>query len=337
MKIYRLSVLICTLFFISCSEGDLLELSVNFEEVVESCANENENTFVFYKIDNQMNRSLSVNFTSTTFDITPEIADISFTETTEITLNASTNQLIYREYGSTISGEDYFCSSVPPANVGVTEELISSNGKLEIKYEALSTSDTQESFTRILTLRDVTLEGNGKAIRKELLELGNEIVDIDISIDFDGELENCSDTNGTSFVFYKLNEDSDTSLSFNFVDAAFDITPEIDDISVDTPTIINLDTTNNQVIFREFDTAITDLNAVEYFCNDIEPVGVSITKELISSSGTVEVSYDESDPVENPRKFTRTLTLKDNVFEAANGNPIQIDSFIIGSDEVVVN
>ncbi|MFD2561135.1 hypothetical protein [Aquimarina rubra] len=340
IMINKLGFLICILTIFGCSEGDILDLSVEFdpEPELQNCANENDNTFVFYTIDSSMKKSLSVNFTSTTFDIAPEAEDVPVNQITEITLNASTNQLIYREYGSTIVGEDYFCNSVPPANVSVTEELISTNGTLEIMYEALTTnSETQESFNRKLTLRNITLEGNGKAIRREFLDLGTEVIDIDISIDFDAELLNCSDTNGTSFVFYKLDQDSNSSLSFNFVDAAFDITPAIDDISVDTPTVINLNPTNNQIIFRAYDTAVTDSDAVEYFCNNTPPIGVNITKELISSSGTVEVSYEESDPVENPRKFTRTLTLKDNVFEAANGNPIQIESLVIGSDEIIVN
>ncbi|MHA7059376.1 hypothetical protein ACWGOQ_0019265 [Aquimarina sp. M1] len=337
MMINKIGGLLCAFMLVSCSEGDILDISVNFEGEVQNCANENDNTFVFYKTDTSMNQSLSVNFTSTTFDITPEVMDVSVTQPTVITLNATTNQFIYREYGSPIVGEDYFCNSIPPSDISVTEELISSNGILEINYEALSSSETQESFIRTLILRNITLEGNGKAIRREFLNLGTEVVDVDISIDFDAELLNCSDTNGTSFVFYKFDTDSNASLSFNFMDATFDITPEINDFSTDTPTVIDLNTTDNQLIFREFDTAITEADAVAYFCNNIPPTDVNITKELISSSGSVEVSYEESNPVENPRKFTRTVTLIDTIFEAADGNPIQIESLVIGSDEFTVN
>ncbi|KAA1245502.1 hypothetical protein [Aquimarina sp. RZ0] len=157
---------------ISCSEGDIIDPSVDFSAELQSCSNENNNTFVFYKIDNQINRSLSVNFTSSTFNLTPTAANIP-AEPIEIDLNTTTNQLIYREFGVTITGDEYFCTSVPPSNIGVNQELTSSNGTIQIDYEA---TDTPNMFTRTVTLLDITLAGDGITIRQEFLLLGSDII-----------------------------------------------------------------------------------------------------------------------------------------------------------------
>ncbi|WP_299254616.1 hypothetical protein [uncultured Aquimarina sp.] len=164
---------------ISCSEGDLITLSVDFDEDLQNCANENDNTFVFFVIDQDINRSLSVNFTDTSFEINPLVlADISLDEPTIITLNTTNNQLLYREFNTPINGEEYFCSSIPISNINVTLELISTNGTAEISYEAADNQPdpTQTIYTRTVILRDVTLEGDDIAIRKQILELGSDSI-----------------------------------------------------------------------------------------------------------------------------------------------------------------
>ncbi|MBQ4821248.1 hypothetical protein [Aquimarina sp. MMG016] len=170
IKLY--SYIILLMLILSCSEGDVIQDNIDFLADLESCSN--GNNFVFYKIDDDINRSLSVNFTSTSFDITPQTDDISVDEPTIFTLSSS-NQLIYRQFNSPINGQDYFCSSIPPSNISVTEELISTNGSLEISYTALPPStDGQDRFTRTVTLKNVTFVGERGIIRKENLLLGSE-------------------------------------------------------------------------------------------------------------------------------------------------------------------
>lgn len=173
-KLY--TYILISILIISCSEGDIIQDNIDFLADLESCSN--GNNFVFYKIDSGINQSLSVNFTSTSFDITPEADDISITEPTVIALS-SANQFIYRQFSTPINGQDYFCSSIPPSNVVVTEELISTNGSLEVSYTELPPASTGEArFTRIVTLNNVTLVGERGVIRKEYLLLGSDEVTI---------------------------------------------------------------------------------------------------------------------------------------------------------------
>ncbi len=166
------ALILLLLVLANCSEGDIIDISIDFDGQLLNCSNANDKTFVFYKIDDEINRSLSGGFSSTTFDIAPEtVDDISTTTPIEITLNTSTNQVIYREFDVSISGEEYFCSSIPPSTINVNKELVSSSGTIEVSYQA--TTDPT-IFTRTVTLRNVTFVGNEIAIRKEVLILGSD-------------------------------------------------------------------------------------------------------------------------------------------------------------------
>ncbi|SEK22861.1 hypothetical protein SAMN04487910_0017 [Aquimarina amphilecti] len=170
----RLYFLFFALLLINCSEGDLIEISVDdLNGDLENCSNENDNTFVFFVIDQDINRSLSLNFTDTSFEIIPEnVSEISIDEPTVITLNTTSNQFIYREFDTSINGTEYFCNSIPVSGITVTQELISSNGTAEISYMEVTSSTTETTYSRTVTLKDITLEGNGIAIRKQSLVLG---------------------------------------------------------------------------------------------------------------------------------------------------------------------
>lgn len=179
--IKRIYIIVSILFFASCSEGDILEIPLEIfsDDELQNCSNENDNAFVFFAIDGNTNRSLSVNFTDSNFEIEPAtVADVSVDEPIVITLNTTNNQLLYREFDTTINGDDYFCNSVPISNVNVTQELISSNGTAEISYVLQNTTATETIYERTITLKDVTLEGNGIGIRRELLVLGTDTVTI---------------------------------------------------------------------------------------------------------------------------------------------------------------
>ena len=169
MKKYRIVLILALIItFTSCSEGDLFDGEINFEADLEKCSNNTD--FVFYKIDG--NKSLSVNFTSSTFNI--NAADES--QIVTIALNGSSNLLSYRVFDNPIDGSAYFCSSVPPNGINVIDELTSISGTIEITYNQTSISDTETTYSRTITLRDITLTGPGRAIRKEVLIMGSDEV-----------------------------------------------------------------------------------------------------------------------------------------------------------------
>ncbi|WP_282090279.1 hypothetical protein [Aquimarina algiphila] len=169
--------LIIFTLLISCSEGDIIENDIsNFTAPLENCSNQSNDTFVFFKTDSEINQSISLSFTSTVFELNtiPDNEELTLT----ITLDGTANVLIYRQFDTAINGSEYFCSSVPPGDITVTQELISSNGNAEIKYTLLSETMTEATYTRSFTLNDITLEGPDIAIRQEVLEFGNDEITI---------------------------------------------------------------------------------------------------------------------------------------------------------------
>ncbi len=149
---------------IGCSEGDVIDTDVNFIAIPEDCFNGND--FVIYKINTDGNQAISLNFTSSTFEVNRVPAE-NASET--ITLNGTSNVLIYRKFDSQINGDEYFCSSIPPGNVLVTQELISASGTATISYTPIN----ENTFTRTVTLSNITFKGTDIEIRQEIFDFGS--------------------------------------------------------------------------------------------------------------------------------------------------------------------
>jgi len=157
----------CIIFFASCSEGDIIDTSVNFEATPEDCFN--EDNFVIYKIDSDGKTAISLNFTSATFETNrvPENNE----EEEIILLNGNSNILTYRMFDQPIAGDTYFCSNIPPANIMVIQELIANSGTATITYTPDPTN--QNVFTRTITLTNVTFVGPEIEIREQVYDFGS--------------------------------------------------------------------------------------------------------------------------------------------------------------------
>ncbi len=156
---------------LSCSEGDIIDNDLNFEAELQKCSYKSK-SYVFYKIDSTINQTFFLNFDHSTFELDPIKPLALPLNSIEIPLNGTTNSVIHRKFNSSIKKSDYFCTSIPPSNILVTQELISSTGIAEIKYENSTENVTQITYTRTIILKDITLVGEGIAYRIESLILG---------------------------------------------------------------------------------------------------------------------------------------------------------------------
>ncbi|WP_157766066.1 hypothetical protein [Aquimarina aggregata] len=157
------------LMIIGCSEGDIIENNINFTAPLQNCSN--GDNFVIFKIDSAINQAISLSFTSTAFELNTVPADITVPLT--IQLNTTTNLLISRQFDTAINAT-YFCASIPPANVNVTQELISNNGTLSINYTIASETDTEIVYDRNFMFSSVTFEGEDIELRQEVFNLGTD-------------------------------------------------------------------------------------------------------------------------------------------------------------------
>ncbi|WP_459212955.1 hypothetical protein [Aquimarina rhabdastrellae] len=152
--------------FFSCSEGDVIETDINFEEQTLMYCNI-ENKHVFYKLQNNNTEVLFIEFSSSNFDPSPT----TLPSPRNITFNSTTNRVVYRSFSEAIDPDTYFCSNIPPSQVNVQNELISTTGTATIAI-------TQETVNGVMihrntvTLNDITLENEGSSFRQDILLLG---------------------------------------------------------------------------------------------------------------------------------------------------------------------
>ena len=118
MKNLLFYILLFTLFQ-SCDDGDVIVTTFDFEEAdLQLCGDGNE--YVFYKINNEVSESLSLQLTTT---------DSLFLEdgTETYTLDGTGNVVNYRRFSSNVTG-DYFCNPIPPTAPTVNIDYVGASG-----------------------------------------------------------------------------------------------------------------------------------------------------------------------------------------------------------------
>ena len=104
----------------SCDDGEVIVTSFDFENDALSVCSVGSTRVLYNVNNNDIFESISFTFNSNAF---------TGTSIGEITIPlSSTNQLIYRTYNGMITGDDYFCSEVPPSSPTVNEEFVSTTG-----------------------------------------------------------------------------------------------------------------------------------------------------------------------------------------------------------------
>lgn len=120
------SLLLLLFVLSSCDDGDVVINNFDFENTtLERCDNFD---FVFFKINNQSNESIALDF-ETDENILTELGQV------EITLSGD-DQVIYRRFASEVTS-DYFCTPIPPTTPAVSEELRSTTGVITVTTEGI--------------------------------------------------------------------------------------------------------------------------------------------------------------------------------------------------------
>ena len=117
-------------FFTACDDGEILVTSFDFEDsTLNLCSSSSRN--VIYAINSaDVNESISLEFSGNVIPLDEDGNIIPPEDGEDITFTLSNNnRIIYRLYSTSIS-DSYFCSTVPPSDVRVTEEWISGSGAI---------------------------------------------------------------------------------------------------------------------------------------------------------------------------------------------------------------
>ncbi|WP_459212954.1 hypothetical protein [Aquimarina rhabdastrellae] len=138
----------------SCDDGDIIVTEFDFDDIdLERCNGAGVDEHVFYKINTSLNEAIALNFTSP-FSETP-VLTLNEVITITLSLSETTNQLLYRKFTDAVS-DSYFCGSVPPSDVTVTQELLSTQGEATIETRIAIIDDNDG-----IPSEEEDLNGNG--------------------------------------------------------------------------------------------------------------------------------------------------------------------------------
>ncbi|WP_033960559.1 hypothetical protein [Psychroserpens jangbogonensis] len=122
-----LYILCFGLLLTTCDDGDIFEVTLDFEDTFEQCGN---SSLVFYKINESTSETLSIQLTTLTLEDILEVDDDNLYENT-LSL-ASSNAFNYRSYGR-IPTSNFFCNDIPPSDLQIEKDEVSISGEVYIK------------------------------------------------------------------------------------------------------------------------------------------------------------------------------------------------------------
>lgn len=117
-----LFILVIGLLCYSCDDGDVFQVSLEFEDTFETCG-----SLVLYKTKDSPPESLSIQLQGRTIDEFLNVGDDNvFTQTYEFSSNS--NAFNYRTYSTAPDPNFVFCNDIPPANIDILVDSESSSG-----------------------------------------------------------------------------------------------------------------------------------------------------------------------------------------------------------------
>jgi hypothetical protein len=121
-----LFILCFGLLFTTCDDGDVLEVTLDFENEFKQCGSS-----VFFKTNASTSESLSIQFGNLTID---EVIDVGDDFVYENTLPlGGTNVFNYRSYTNLPADNILFCNDIPPSNLGIERDEVSLSGEVFIR------------------------------------------------------------------------------------------------------------------------------------------------------------------------------------------------------------
>jgi hypothetical protein len=196
-------------FFLSCDDGDVLNVEFDFDQDLTLCEI-NTNSYILYDTKEDPFESLTLLFpkneTSMTIlkPTTPE-------EITEMSLNGSSVRFNYRTY--TGDPTDYICQVIPDATVSVNQDYEAKSGT--IIFTSTFEDDDNDGVPNALEY-DGDSDGDGIDDYKDNDDDGDNVPTLNENPDpnGDGDLSDAQDTDGDGIPDYlDDNDDGDATLT----------------------------------------------------------------------------------------------------------------------------
>lgn len=308
-------LLLLTLLFANCSDGDLSQEVISFDLVTtQSCSNNG----IIYKIKEQ--EALLIQIPPTAFTNEPT----TIGNPTIIDIN-TTNRVVYRFYNGAVSSS-MFCETIPPSSPSVSDEWIATAGKIQITTTAIKTLNAATGQTSItgynhnIVLKNITFAKQNGTQVYETFAFGDYSRSITpLTFGFDETLEQCA----TSKQIYNFNSSESITLDNISTDLIKNqITP------LNSPRTALIGTTSNKLIYRSFTNGIVTPN---YFCNTTTPTVPTVNQEWIAEAGVANVKgIIEVTTTNVLNTYTHRIVLKKVTLNKGNNNFTLGESYILG-------
>lgn len=319
--------LLLAVVFSSCDDGDLTQVSFEFDTTVAKPCNTNTGNFFIYKTQDR--RALIVQLPEENFQnrITADLA----TQPPALTINASSVRLIYREYSGTVTSST-ICSAVPEANPTVVLEREATEGKITITTTALKSEPDANGATKItgylhtLTFNDLKFglgDGNTQ-INEAFTQVTYQTTPTPFT-NFAGVTGLFSCENATSRLFKYLDKQA-LVLDLSNASAAYLFSNEA---GPKTALISN----NNKLSHVFFNTENTSLTN-DYFCTNPTPATPAVSDIFVAENGVEnQTGIIEVTSLPSTNGFKHTIILR-KVRLAKGSLKVEMgDAFIFGEYE----
>ena len=133
-----LAIIYVLFLFMSCDDGDIITVNLEFEQDLELC--ENTDSYLIFDTRDDPSESLSFLFPiSGNGDVFPmendfseeEFEDLDIAESKEISINTSTNRFNYRTYNRAIATGE-LCDLITPSDLIILEDYQAESGNVVI-------------------------------------------------------------------------------------------------------------------------------------------------------------------------------------------------------------
>lgn len=171
-KIFLLVLL--TIAFSSCDDGELKLESFNFEDVnIQKCSD--INSYLIFKTKNE--ELLLVSLPKTTYEqaFFPEATPPGSPRTYTI---ENDRKVVYRKYSGTVSNGT-ICDVIPPSSPVVSKEWIATGGTISvITTEILNTSNVVTGYSHNITFKNVNFASIDNSFSFESYIYGNYVINL---------------------------------------------------------------------------------------------------------------------------------------------------------------
>ena len=321
------TVLLLALIFTSCDDGDLTQVSFEFNDTSATACNTETNKFFIYKT--QDNRALIIQLPESNF---PNRISADLTQQpTPLSINNSSVRLIYRVYSGPVTATT-ICSPFPDANPTVVEEREAKAGTITITTTAIKSEPNANGATFITDyLHTLTFSGVTFDLGDENTQINETINQVTYTTkataftNFSALTGLFSCENDATFLF-KYENNQALVLDLSNADAAFLFSSEPGPKT-------QLISEESTLMHLFFNTEITSLNN-DYFCTiptpETPPIIDAFSAEngVENQSGMIEVTSLPSD-----NGYKHTIVLKKIRLVKGSLKREMGDEFILGEFE----